>query len=89
MALIFFLGNKLAIKDLGPLSYFLGIEASYSSCDIRLCQKHYILSLLKKVKMDTAKSVTAPMPQHAYTFILDCTAFCDHVLYRIVVGALE
>lgn len=44
-----------AIKDLGALHYFLGIEVKRSSKAIYISQTKYILDLLKKAKMDGAK----------------------------------
>lgn len=44
--LILSLGREFAIKDLGRLHYFLGIEAHTQSNSLLLSQKKYILDLL-------------------------------------------
>ncbi|GKE70321.1 nucleotide-binding alpha-beta plait domain-containing protein, partial [Tanacetum coccineum] len=41
------LGSAFALKDLGPLNYFLGIEIVPHVFDILLSQKKYILELLQ------------------------------------------
>ncbi|KAH9689109.1 retrovirus-related pol polyprotein from transposon RE1 [Citrus sinensis] len=50
-----------ALKDLGRLSYFLGIEVLYGQDCIYLSQKKYIGDLLAKVDMLECKRVTTPM----------------------------
>ncbi|KAH9752513.1 retrovirus-related pol polyprotein from transposon RE1 [Citrus sinensis] len=50
-----------ALKDLGRLSYFLGIEVLYGQDCIYLSQKKYIRDLLAKVDMLECKGVTTPM----------------------------
>jgi hypothetical protein len=55
------LRRDFAVKDLGILSYFLGIEVHAADGGLALCQRKYILDLLQKVNMGTAKSCTTPM----------------------------
>nr|GEY44007.1 hypothetical protein [Tanacetum cinerariifolium] len=43
------LGSAFALKDLGPLNYFLGIEIVSHVSDILISQKKYILELLQSV----------------------------------------
>lgn len=40
------LRDDFAVKDLGPLSYFLGIQVSHTSKGLFLSQKKYISDLL-------------------------------------------
>ncbi|XP_019084219.1 PREDICTED: myosin-17-like [Camelina sativa] len=49
------LAARFSLKDLGPLSYFLGIEATRTSTGLHLMQRKYILDLLAKTKMLGAK----------------------------------
>ena len=60
-SLILALGSDFDIKNLGDLHYFLGIEAHHSQDGLFLCQKRYILSLLKRTNMLHAKPISSPM----------------------------
>ena len=44
--LALYLGSEFAIKHLGPLRYFLGIEVAYSSNGLFICQQKYTIDLL-------------------------------------------
>ncbi|RVW93071.1 Retrovirus-related Pol polyprotein from transposon RE1 [Vitis vinifera] len=56
------LSGLFSLKDLGELSYFLGIEVKKTTDGgLHLSQKKYIQDLLKKTKMDGAKSLPTPM----------------------------
>ena len=44
--LALYLGSEFAIKHLGPLRYFLGIEVAYSSNGLFICQRKYTIDLL-------------------------------------------
>jgi hypothetical protein len=52
MALLHNLQKEFALKDLGDLHYFLGIEVSKSSEGIILSQEKYANDLLQKVGMN-------------------------------------
>jgi hypothetical protein len=78
-----------AIKDLGPLHYFLGMEAISTSDGIILSQQRYILDLLRKSNMLEAKPVKTPMSTaHALT-LLSGDTLTDPSPYRSLVGALQ
>lgn len=49
------------LRDLGELSYFLGISVSSNKEGLWLSQKKYILDLLKKVDMQLARPQPTPM----------------------------
>ncbi|KAB5529471.1 hypothetical protein DKX38_019552 [Salix brachista] len=55
------LQESFAVKDLGNLHYFLGIEALWCPNGVYLTQRKYIADLLKKTKMDHAKPCSSPM----------------------------
>jgi len=50
-----------AVKDLGNLHYFLGVEVLSIKDGILLSQQRYIRDLLHKTNMEDAKPVTTPM----------------------------
>lgn len=55
------LADRFSVKDAEDLNYFLGIEAHRVPQGLHLSQRKYILDLLQKYDMSTAKQVTTPM----------------------------
>ncbi|GJX92095.1 retrovirus-related pol polyprotein from transposon TNT 1-94 [Tanacetum coccineum] len=55
------LGSAFALKDLGPLNYFLGIEIIMHVSGILLSQKKYILELLQSAGLSNFNLVSSPM----------------------------
>ncbi|GJY01867.1 putative RNA-directed DNA polymerase [Tanacetum coccineum] len=55
------LGSAFALKDLGPLNYFLGIEIVPHVSGILPSQKKYILELLQSVGLSNCNLVSSPM----------------------------
>jgi hypothetical protein len=47
------LSDSFPIKDLGPLDYFLGLEASFNSRGMTVTQRKYALDLLHRVELQT------------------------------------
>jgi hypothetical protein len=60
-ALLKDLNKDFAIKDLGVLHYFLGIEVKTTSAGLVLTQGKYALELLEKVGMLQCKSAPTPL----------------------------
>jgi histone deacetylase 1/2 len=60
-ALLQDLNSEFALKDLGELHYFLGIEVSKLNGGILLTQEKYTVDLLKRVGMTDCKPVSTPM----------------------------
>jgi hypothetical protein len=58
--LVRFLSEAFPIKDLGPLEYFLGLEASYNSGGMTLTQRKYVLDLLFCVGMENCNPTSTP-----------------------------
>ncbi|WKA07150.1 hypothetical protein VitviT2T_025012 [Vitis vinifera] len=55
------LTQRFSIKDLGVLSYFLGIEVLTTPSGVLLTQRRYISNLLASTKMSGAKPVATPL----------------------------
>ena len=78
-----------AIKDLGNLNFFLGVEVFPNSTGLMLSQKRYILDLLRKTKMLEAKPISSPMAQSTSLSAFEGDPLDDTTLYRSTVGALQ
>jgi hypothetical protein len=83
------LSKTFAIQDMGPLSYFLGIEVVRKGSDIILSQQKYINELLVKANLSHSKPVPSPCTTTAHLSLGDSELFDDPVKYRQMVGALQ
>ncbi|GKD00111.1 retrovirus-related pol polyprotein from transposon TNT 1-94 [Tanacetum coccineum] len=83
------LGSAFALKDLGLLNYFLGIEIVPHVFDILLSQKKYILELLQSAGLSNCNPVSSPMVTSSLLSLNDSNAFSNPVKYRQVVGSLQ
>lgn len=59
--LIHELTKEFAVKDLGILEYFLGIQVKHDKGGVTLSQSRYAQDLLKRAKMDKCKPISTPM----------------------------
>ncbi|KAF5463871.1 hypothetical protein F2P56_013999 [Juglans regia] len=82
------LHTEFAMKDLGALHYFLGVEVSYVSDGLVLHQSKYAIDLLDRALMRDCKPTHTPMTQKFKT-VMDSTALSDPHTYRSLVGALQ
>lgn len=89
MEIISHLQNRFALKDLGNLHYFLGIEVHTSRLGIHISQKKYITELLKKANMTSSKPCSSPMIAQPPLSKTDGDPINDPHLYRTIVGALQ
>ncbi|EOY17272.1 Uncharacterized protein TCM_036420 [Theobroma cacao] len=56
------LESEFDMTNLGPMSYFLGLEINQTSDGIRLSQKSYIAEVLMRFHMDQCKPSLTPLP---------------------------
>lgn len=86
IALLKDLEREFALKDLGNLHYFLGIEVK--SCDNGpvMSQGWYAANILKREGMDKSKPVNTPLSTSKK---LSVTGPDDATKYRSLVGALQ
>ena len=82
------LNSQFAAKDLGSLSYFLGLEATSTTDGLFINQLKYARDILTRAQLLDNKPVHTSMvvSQHPSS---DGPAFSDHTLYRSLVGALH
>ncbi|KAM1597708.1 hypothetical protein ACFX1Z_032571 [Malus domestica] len=60
------LGELLELKDMGKLTYFLGLHSQYEeNGDMFINQAKYATYLLKKAGMDTCKPAPTPAKPHS------------------------
>jgi hypothetical protein len=83
-----FLHQQFEMKDLGHLSYFLGLEVSYDSTGYYLSQAKYASDLLSRTGLTDTKVVSTPLEMNARLTPLDGTPLNDATLYRQLVGSL-
>jgi histone deacetylase 1/2 len=70
-ALLTDLQNDFALKDLGDLHYFLGIEVKRGSESMLLTQERYATEILKRSGMDKSHPVDTPLPSSEKLSIKD------------------
>jgi histone deacetylase 1/2 len=80
-----------ALKDLGALHYFLGIEVNKVHDGIILSQKKYVNELLSQVNMSICKSVDTPLSVSDKLSMNDGELLSrdDSTRYRSIVEALQ
>ncbi|CAM8975452.1 unnamed protein product [Rhodiola kirilowii] len=82
------LNKTFALRDLGALHYFLGIELHRTSHSITLSQSQYIRDLLNRSHMEDAKPISTPA-EPGSRLVKDGDPLPNPHLYRSVVGALQ
>jgi hypothetical protein len=83
------LNADFAVKDLGDLHYFLGVEVLQLNSGLLLSQRCYIMDLLKKTNMHEAKPITSPMASSSVLSAFSGDPMEDPSLYRSTVGSLQ
>lgn len=84
------LHTKFALKDIGQLHFFLGIEVQHTLQGLFLSQKKYILEILHKTGMTGATATPTPMVTTLKLTTSDRSPpFTDVHLYRSTVGMLQ
>ena len=83
------LALRFSLKDLGPLSYFLSVEVVPHKNGILLSKQRYILDLLTRTKMSSAKPVHSPLPTSPPISLHSGAQLSDPSIYRMVVGSLQ
>ncbi|KAJ0857667.1 putative RNA-directed DNA polymerase [Helianthus annuus] len=83
------LSSSFAVKDLGRLHYFLGIEVVHHNGNLILSQRKYILDVIHRARLSQCKPVATPMATSHVLLPDDSAPFNDPSRYRKVVGALQ
>jgi len=88
-SIISLLSSEFAMKDLGPLSYFLGISVTRHSGGLFLSQKKYAEEILERAGMSSCKSCPTPVDTKSKLSTTTGTQSADPSVYRSLAGALQ
>jgi hypothetical protein len=80
------LKTKFRLKDLGPLSYYLGFEAEISPSSIFLHQTSYFENVLSRFNMSDCKTAETPAPPKSNRSLTDARPDFEKP-YRQLVGS--
>jgi hypothetical protein len=80
---------EFPLKDLGALSFFLGIQVTRDASGLHVCQTKYITELLQKTHMIEAKPSKTPCISGSKLSKLEGEPLTDPTPYRQIVGALQ
>lgn len=84
------LNSSFALKQLGKLDYFLGVQVTHlSDGSLLLNQTKYIEDLLERANMSEANALPTPMISSSKLSKFGGTCMNDPFLYRSIVGALQ
>lgn len=83
------ISNHFAMKDLGDLHYFLGIESLQSHKGLFLSHTKYITDLLHRFHLHTVKPIRTQLASRATLSLSDGELLSDSTEYRSMVGALQ
>jgi len=79
---------ETAMKDLGSLRYFMGIEVAYSPRGYLLSQSKYVADILEQTRLTGNKTVDTSIKVNARYSSSDGLPLVDPTLYRTIVGSL-
>ncbi|RVW33283.1 Retrovirus-related Pol polyprotein from transposon RE1 [Vitis vinifera] len=82
------LHSEFATKDLGSLSYFLGLEASPTPDGLFISQLKYARDILTRAQLLDSKPVHTPMVVSQHLTVAG-SPFSNPTLYQSLVGALQ
>lgn len=83
------LHHSVALKDLGPLKFFLGIQVHRSSRGFLLHQGQYAEELLQRAGMTDCRPAPTPVDTKAKVSATDGALADDASSYRSIAGALQ
>ncbi|RZC24049.1 Beta-carotene isomerase D27, chloroplastic isoform D [Glycine soja] len=87
--LIATLAARFSLKDLGRLSYFLGVEVIPSAAGMFLSQRKYIIDLLHKSGMTNTKPASTPLSASVQLLKDSGDLLPSPKEYRTLVGSLQ
>ncbi|KAK4338230.1 hypothetical protein RND71_042717 [Anisodus tanguticus] len=88
-SIMMLLNSEFAMKDLGPLSYLLGIAVTRHAGGLFLSQKKYAEEIIEHVGMSSCKSYPTPIDTKSKLIAKSSTPYKDPSHYRNIAGALQ
>lgn len=82
------LNKSFKMKDLGEISWFLGIEFNRTEQSISMCQAQHIERILNKFKMQDCKPKYTPSDMNLNKYCDEKAEPVDERAYREIVGSL-
>lgn len=86
--MVLYLNVRFSLKDLGALTYFLGIEVTYLPFRVHLNQPKYISDLLHKLNFQHLNLAPTPSVTSKNLSFSDGELMTDPFVYWSRVGAL-
>ncbi|KAK9048104.1 hypothetical protein SSX86_007048 [Deinandra increscens subsp. villosa] len=83
------LSGEFAMKDLGPLSYFLGISVTRTGDRLFLSQSAYARDIIERAGMTTCNPVATPVDTSSKLGLDSGADFDNPTLFRSLAGALQ
>ncbi|XP_027351111.1 uncharacterized protein LOC113862195 [Abrus precatorius] len=83
------LSSEFAIKDLGPLNYFLGIAVTWHKGGMFLSQRKYAEEIIDRAGMSSCMSSPTLVNTNAKVGTTSSAPYEDPTLYRSLTGALQ
>lgn len=83
------LSYEFAMKDLGPISYFLDISVTRHSSGMFLSQHKYAEEITERAAMSSCKPSSTLVDTKAKLSGISCNPYYDPSKDRILVGALQ
>jgi hypothetical protein len=80
---------EFAVKNLGDINFFLGVEVIPLHLGLLLSHRRYILDLLKKTNMLEAKPILSPMSSLHSLSAFEGDPVDGHSLFWITIGSLQ
>ena len=83
-----FLSTHFHMKDMGPVTYFLGLEVDRSHKGIFLSQRKYVLDLLHEYNLQQCRPLKLPMDTHTKLTSTSGSLLQDPEKYQRLIGKL-
>ncbi|XP_060190355.1 uncharacterized mitochondrial protein AtMg00810-like [Lycium barbarum] len=83
------LASEFAMKDLGPLNYFLGIHVTRHKDGLFLSQRKYAEEIIDRATMSSCKATSTPVDTKPKVSSTSGAPYDDPTHYRSFAGALQ
>ncbi|BBH04952.1 P-loop containing nucleoside triphosphate hydrolases superfamily protein, partial [Prunus dulcis] len=83
------LGGHFDIKDLGPLSYFLGLQVLHKDGTVHINQFKYAYDILQKANLLNSKPASTTLATKVLLSVSDGALISNPTEYRKLVGSLQ